>query len=224
MRLPSPRTMSKAKQTTLIAFLFVIACAFHLRAFADTYQFFTLEPTNEGTLYGLDSAGSTVIFLFNSSKCNNNLLNPCYGVYVDGFFSYTTDTPPALDYDGGVSCATPAGFKALPIGINPIGTAVCNSGRVVFGARSNPNGDPDGLYAGPYSDPQFIDPGPIPNTPFLFLNSAGDFAFTDGSVEEIFFALDLTTHQTPEPTSLVLLGSGILGLVGVARRRSFFHS
>jgi hypothetical protein len=141
-------------------------------------------------------------------------------VWVDGLFSYQTATPPALAYDGGTLCATPTGFKSIPIGLNSIGTAVCNSGRVVFGARFNPNGDPDGLYAGPYPDPQFVAPNPIPNTSFLFLNSAGDFAFADGSREIIYFALDLTTRQTPEPTSLVLLSTGVLGVIGVARRKS----
>jgi hypothetical protein len=210
MRLPSPRTMSKAKQTALIAFVLVIGFAFNLRAFADTYQILFLENTNEGSLYGIDSAGTTVLFLFNSNKCDPNLHNPCYGVYVDGLFSYSTAAPPALNYDDGTPCATPAGFKA-------IATTVCNNGRVVFGARFSPNGDPDGLYAGPYSDPQFIESAPFPNIPFLDLNSAGDFAFGDGSVEEIFVALDLTTRQTPEPTSFVLLGTGVLGLIGVAR-------
>jgi hypothetical protein len=212
MRLLSPRTMNKAKQTTLIAFLLVIGFAFNMRAFADTYQFFEgIANTNEGSIYGIDSAGTMVISFFNSDKCNPYLPNICYGVYIDGLFSYTTATPPALNYDDGTLCATPAGFK-------DVATTVCNNGRVVFGSRFNPNGDPDGLYVGPYSDPQriaFLEP----NTPSLFLNSAGDFAYANGTFEILIFALDLTTHQTPEPTSLLLLSTGVLGLIGVARRK-----
>ncbi len=203
--------MSRARQTALIAFVFVIACAFNMQAFADTYQIFALEPTNHGTLYGIDKAGTTVIHQYDYA-CHPYLVTSCYDVFVDGLFSYA-----ALNYDGGTSCATPAGFNALA-------RTVCNNGLVVFGARYNANGDPDGLYSGPYSDPQFSGFDPIPNADFLYLNSTGDFAFTDGSVEEIYVAFDLTTRQTPEPTSFVLLGTGILGLVGVARRTFFFHS
>ncbi len=206
--------MSRAIQTALIAFAFVIGCAFNMQAFADTYQIFALEPTNHGTVYGIDDAGTTVIAEY---TCSSSPPSPCYHVFVDGVLSYQTLTPPALDYDNGTSCATPAGFTALA-------KTVCNNGLVVFAARFNSNGDPDGLYAGPYSDPQFVGFGPIPNAAFLDLNSAGDFAFIDGSVEEIYVAVDLTTRQTPEPTSFVLLGTGILCLAGGARRRFFFHS
>jgi hypothetical protein len=210
--------MSKSKQTTLIALVLVIGFAFNMQAFADTYQFFEgIANTNEGSIYGIDNAGTMVIYLFNSSKCDPYIPNPCYGVYVDGLFSYTTAAPPALNYDGGTLCATPAGFEDLA-------TTVCNNGRVVFGARFNPNGDPNGLYAGPYSDPQLIDFPSIPNTPSLYLNSAGDFAFADGTHEILVFALDLTTRPTPEPTSFVLLGTGVLGLIGVARRKFLLHS
>jgi hypothetical protein len=219
--------MSKSKQTTLIAFVLVIGFAFNMQAFADTYQFFEgIANTNEGSIYGIDSAGTMVITLFNSGpgpgQCGPYLPNPCYGVYVDGLFSYTTATPPALNYDGGTLCATPAGFQDLAI-------TVCNNGRVVFGARYNPNGDPGGLYTGSYSDPQLINSpffgfSSIPNTPPLYLNSAGDFAYTDGANEILVFALDLTTRQTPEPNSFVLLGTGVLGLIGVARRKFLLHS
>jgi hypothetical protein len=208
-------TMSKAKQTAIIVFVFLITCAFNMQAFADTYAIINLETTNHGTPYGIDDAGTTVIAQY-AYTCPSPSLQTCYDVFVDGVFSYQTLTPPALNYDDGTSCATPAGF-------NPLGAAVCNNGLVVFGSRSNSNGDPDGLYEGPYSDPQFIESFPNANAGFLYLNSVGDFTFVDGMVENNYVAIDLTTTQTPEPTSFVLLGTGILGLVGVARRTFLSH-
>jgi hypothetical protein len=98
MRLPSSHTMNKAKQTTLIALVLVIGFAFNMQAFADTYQFFEgIDNTSEGRIYGIDSAGTMVISLSNSNQCNPDPHGPCYGVYVDGLFSYTTATLPALN-------------------------------------------------------------------------------------------------------------------------------
>ena len=57
----------------------------------------------------------------------------------------------------------------------------------------------------------------------ILVNANGDIAFTSATSEENYVAYDLTPHATPEPSTFVLLGTGILGLAG-ATRRKVIHS
>jgi hypothetical protein len=90
---------------------------------------------------------------------------------------------------------------------------MCNNGREAF--QSGISGSaPEGLYTGP-AVADFLH-GPLADT--IFMNASGDIAFSDSSVEEIYEAVDLSTEVTPEPSALVLLATGVLGL-GALRRR-----
>jgi hypothetical protein len=53
----------------------------------------------------------------------------------------------------------------------------------------------------------------------VVMNGSGDFAWVDGLHETIFEAVDQTTGSVPEPTSLLLLATGSLTLIGTIRRR-----
>jgi hypothetical protein len=75
-----------------------------------------------------------------------------------------------------------------------------------------------GTYAGPYSDPQFVT-GLLADREEFYINPLGDFAFVDGLDESLYVVYDLTSHSTPEPSSLLLLTTGIVGLAGLARRK-----
>jgi len=166
---------------------------------ADTYKIFDLGDDNARPIVGIDNLGEVVIldeFSFN------------YLTYANGVLVNTTSTLPSLTYDDGTPCSEPAGFSG------PAGEIVCNNGRIGFGSRSNPNGDPSGVYTGPISSLTFFDPSG--STDIAFLNSSGDFAWEDGVHEENFEAIDLTT---PEPSSLLLVGTGCLSLVGLLRRK-----
>jgi hypothetical protein len=55
----------------------------------------------------------------------------------------------------------------------------------------------------------------------LFLNSAGDFVWTDGLNDEMYEAVYTgTPGSTPEPASLLLVGTGLLLFLGAIRGKA----
>jgi hypothetical protein len=184
----------------LAATLFLVPARVH----ADIYQIYDLGGTSNGRIIvDIDNLGQVVILNENGGIFTN------YLTYDNGVLVNTTSTLPSLTYDNGAPCSPPAGFSVPTIGAE----SICNNGFVAFGSFSNPNGDPSGLYTGPVSSLTLID-GVGEAT--LKLNSFGDLAWTNGLIEENFEAIDLTT---PEPSSLLLVGTGLISLFGVLRRK-----
>jgi hypothetical protein len=165
---------------------------------ADTYKIVDLGDDNNRTINGIDNLGAVVIF--------NGTLSE-YQTYSNGVLVSTTSTLPNLTYDDGTPCSVPSGFTVDSV-------SVCNNGRTGFGSRANPNSDENGVYTGPVNSLTLVEP--FGQNVAAFLNSSGDFAWSDPFIEENFEAIDLTT---PEPNSLLLVGTGCLSLFCVLRKK-----
>jgi hypothetical protein len=191
-------------------------------AFADGYTVYNLGNDNGRGIYGIDTAGDVVVW--GTSGCGVSA-SYCYVTYVDGVATSDGSTAPILDYDDGTACSTPAGFNAAK--------SVCNDGWIGLGSLYNPNGDPNGVYLGSDSDPQFLQAGSVDQA---FLNALGDFAWTDGQSEAIYVAIaaapplfdsqsaffqeDFDPVTTPEPASLLLVASGLFFFLAAIRRKA----
>lgn len=191
-------------------------------ALADSYAVFDLGNDNGRGIYGIDTAGDVAVW--GGNGCGMSA-STCYVTYTNGIATSDSSTAPDLVYDDGTSCGSaPAGFNASK--------TVCNNGWIGLGSLYNPNGDPNGVYVGSGLDLQFLHGGSADQ---LFLNSLGDFAWTDGRDEEMFVAILNSTPSfealsfeekfvpadpAPEPGSLVLVGTGLLLFVAAVRRKA----
>ncbi len=213
----SPQWLSRTV-VAIIAILFASARP----VLADSFTIFDLGDDSGRGIYGIDTAGDVVVW--STSGCVSS--STCYVTYVNGVATTDSSTVPILAYDNGTACSsTPAGFSAMK--------EVCNNGQIGLWSDYSPNGDPNGAYLGSDSDPQFLHSGSVDQ---LFLNSAGDFAWTDGRDDEMFLAIanpaplfetesfsvhkDFVPASTPEPASFLLVVTGLLYFTSAIRRKA----
>jgi hypothetical protein len=164
--------------SAIVAGIVMLSCVTR-PALADSYTVVDLGNANGHGIYGIDTAGDVVIW--GTSGCG--LSSPfCYVTYSNGVATNLGYVAPTLAYDNGTSCGSaPAGFSASK--------TTCNGEWMGLGSFYNPNGDPNGVYLGSGSSLDFIHSGSADQ---LFLNSLGDFAWTDGRDEEMYELIQTT--------------------------------
>lgn len=173
----------------------------------DTYQKFLLTIDNV-YFYGMDDSGN--VALDASLSCPGP--NPCYDTFHDGVLTgFLVPTPGLVVNDSGTPC-TPA----LPPG-GHLNHGICNNGRDAFTGRLTPSQPYAGLYMGSYPTINTIEPSHF-GEGFIFMNGNGDIVIDDVFTEDWYFFLDTST-SVPEPDSIILLGTGALGILSVIRRR-----
>lgn len=103
-------------------------------------------------------------------------------------------------------------FFTAPPGFSLIGSA-CNNGYQVVSLNGSPR---EVLEFIPGSSPSGDLISNLGATAELFINSSGDVVFVfGGAAGEIYESV----INTPEPSTFVFLGTGTIGLIGMARRR-----
>ncbi len=198
-------TLSKLCLRLAILALATVQFAAPARSLADTFHIFNLTTDNR-FFYGMNASGLVVFDYAASPGCAPSA---CYYTFLNGISTGVSTTAPIFTADNGTPCtpSVPAGGSVLH--------GVCNNGRDAFSGKLSSGQVFPNLYFGSAFQDLFTTGSPG----LVFMNSRGDIVFDDELGGNWYEAIDLTTAATPEPSSILLLVTGILALAALARRQ-----
>jgi hypothetical protein len=215
-----------------IASLSLLALCLTLAALPATAQvYYSNGPTNGNTDAWTINFGYIVSDTFNVTGSSANLTGAQFAMWL---FSGDTLSSAELSITSGENSGTTyynqtVSFTQSGCTLNSYGFNVCDESTTNFSTTLNagtywlnlqnasvPSGDP--VYWDENSGPSSASEntvGSIPSESFTLLGSSSTTTSTSTSTSTT------TTSTVPEPSSIMLFGSGILGLAGVLRRKLF---
>jgi len=188
---------------------------------ADSYTLANLgSDQGHFFVYGMSSNGDLAARV-SDDRCTGQSFGQygfCTGTIVHGMFAnYSTTIPSFVSGDNTSAnpftsdTGTPCAYSILGYAAH----AVCNNGRVAFQTWVfTPEHRGDGLYVATDDGISLVYGQ---SEGLLFLNSEGDIYFDNPFSDHYFEAFHVA--QTPEPSTWMLLGTGLLGFGSLLRRR-----